>query len=45
MFPVVYRVIQMALLSMLATPTIEKAFSPTKIIKTELCNNMSTAAS
>jgi hypothetical protein len=40
-FPLVYRLIELALLLPVATATMERAFSATKIIKTELHNKMS----
>jgi hypothetical protein len=41
MFPLVYRLIELALLLPVATASVERAFSAMKIIKTELCNKMS----
>jgi hypothetical protein len=40
-FPLVYRLIELALLLPVATATVERAFSAMKIIKTELRNKMS----
>jgi hypothetical protein len=40
MFPLVYRIIELALLLPVATATVERAFSAMKIIKTELRNKM-----
>jgi hypothetical protein len=40
-FPLVYRLIELALLLPVVTATVERAFSAMKIIKTELCNKMS----
>jgi hypothetical protein len=39
-FPLVYRLIELALLLPVATATVERAFSAMKIIKTELRNKM-----
>jgi hypothetical protein len=39
-FPLVYHLIELALLLPVVTATIERAFSAMKIIKTELCNKM-----
>jgi hypothetical protein len=39
-FPLVYRLIELALLLPVATATVERAFSAIKIIKTELRNKM-----
>jgi hypothetical protein len=39
-FPLVYRIIKLALLLPVATATVERAFSVMKIIKTELCSKM-----
>jgi hypothetical protein len=39
-FPIVYRIIELALLLPVATATVERAFSAMKIIKTELQNKM-----
>jgi len=41
MFPLVYRLIELALLLPVATASVERAFSAMKIIKTELRNKMS----
>jgi hypothetical protein len=41
MFPLVYRLIELALLLPVATASIERAFSAMKIIKTELRNKLS----
>jgi hypothetical protein len=41
MFPLVYRLIELALLLPMATTSVERAFSAMKIIKTELRNKMS----
>jgi hypothetical protein len=41
MFPLVYRLIELALLLPVATTSVERAFSAMKIIKTELRNKMS----
>jgi hypothetical protein len=41
MFPLVYRLIELALLLPVATASVERAFSAIKIIKTELRNKMS----
>ncbi|KAJ1279796.1 hypothetical protein BS78_04G182900 [Paspalum vaginatum] len=43
MFPLVYRLIELALLLPVATTSVERAFSAMKIIKTELRNKMSYA--
>jgi len=40
-FPLVYRLIKLALLLPVATATVERAFSAMNIIKTNLCNRMS----
>jgi hypothetical protein len=40
-FPLVYRLIELALLLPVATATIERAFSAMNIIKTELRNKIS----
>jgi hypothetical protein len=40
-FPLVYHLIELALLLPVATRSVERAFSVMKIIKTELRNNMS----
>jgi len=40
-FPLVYRLIKLALLLPVATATVERAFSAMNIIKTNLCNKMS----
>jgi hypothetical protein len=40
-FPLVYQLIELALLLPVATATVERAFSTMKIIKTELLNKMS----
>ena len=40
MFPVVYRLIELALLLPVATATVKRAFSSMKIIKTELRSKM-----
>ena len=40
-FPLAYRLIELALLLLVATASIERAFSTMKIIKTELRNKMS----
>jgi len=42
-FPLVYRLIELALLLPVATASVERAFSAMKIIKTELRNKMSDA--
>jgi hypothetical protein len=39
-FPLVYRIIELALLLPVATATVERAFSAMKIIKTELRNKL-----
>jgi hypothetical protein len=39
-FPLVYHLIELALLLPVVTATIKRAFSAMKIIKTELCNKM-----
>jgi hypothetical protein len=39
-FPLVYRLIELALILPVATATVERAFSAMKIIKTELRNKM-----
>jgi hypothetical protein len=39
-FPLVYRLIELALLLLMATATVERGFSAMKINKTELCNKM-----
>jgi hypothetical protein len=39
-FPLVYHIIELALLLPVATTTVERAFSAMKIIKTELRNKM-----
>jgi hypothetical protein len=39
-FPLVYRLIKLALILPVATTTVERAFSAMKIIKTELCNKI-----
>jgi hypothetical protein len=39
-FALVYRLIELALILPVATATVERAFSPMKIIKTELRNKM-----
>jgi hypothetical protein len=39
-FPLVYRLIELALILPIATATVEMDFSALKIIKTELCNEM-----
>jgi len=41
MFPLVYRLVELALLLPVATASVERAFSAMKIIKTELRNKMS----
>jgi hypothetical protein len=41
MFPLVYRLIELALLLPVATTSVERAFSAMKIIKTELRNKIS----
>lgn len=38
--PLVYRLIELALLLLVATTTVERVFSAMKIIKIELCNKM-----
>jgi hypothetical protein len=40
-FPLAYRLIELALLLLVATASIQRAFSTMKIIKTELRNKMS----
>jgi hypothetical protein len=40
MFPLVYRIIKLALLLLVATATVERAFTAMKIIKTKLRNKM-----
>jgi hypothetical protein len=42
-FPMVYRIIELALLLPVATATVERAFSAMKIIKTELRNKITDA--
>ena len=42
-FPLVYRLIELALLLPVATASVERAFSAMKIIKTEMRNKMSDA--
>jgi hypothetical protein len=42
-FPLVYRIIELALLLPVATATVERAFSAMKIIKTELRNKITDA--
>jgi hypothetical protein len=39
-FPLVYRIIELALLLPMATTTVERAFSTMKVIKTKLRNKM-----
>jgi hypothetical protein len=39
-FPLVYRLIELALLLLVATATVERAFSAMKVVKTELRNKM-----
>jgi hypothetical protein len=38
--PLVYRLIELALLLLVATTIVERVFSAMKIIKIELCNKM-----
>jgi hypothetical protein len=40
MFPLVYHIIKLALLLLVATATVERAFTTMKIIKTKLRNKM-----
>jgi hypothetical protein len=42
-FPLVYRIIELALLLPVTTVKVERAFSAMKIIQTELCNKMTYA--